>query len=345
MPPLSAESKPVLTNKKLILLAVKLIVSAGLLYFLLKDVKLGEVKDTMLGADRLYLALAFLTPYVGFYVTSLRWKGLLSVQGVRVAQPVLFRSCMIAVFFNQLMPSIIGGDVVRVYDSWKAGASKPVALSTIFIDRVLGLFALALFAVAGLFLLGKLESDTRYVPLLVIAVALGLAGSVAMIFSPSKSVLLLARKVYGLAPGPISKFFRKLDDAVDAYRGRHIVLARALGLSLVLQFNVVLLHLLIGKALGIDVGFFGYFYVVPIAFFVMLIPLSINGIGVRENMFALMLGGLGVAAQDAVALALLAYAVFLVHGVFGGVVLAFRGMSPGMFLKQSTTAAAAGDPG
>jgi uncharacterized protein (TIRG00374 family) len=334
MPTHDSKLSKIIVSKKFVLLLVKLAMSAGLLYFLLKDVKIGDVKETMLSADISYLALAFLTPFVGFFVTSLRWKGLLFVHGVRVRQALLFRSCMIAVFFNQLMPSIIGGDVVRIYDSWKAGASKPVAISTIFIDRVLGLFALAIFAVAGIFLIGETQSETRYIPFLVVIVAFGLAGSVAMIFCPIRTILKLARRIYTSTPRPIAKFFRKLDGAVEAYRGRHLVLIRALLLSLVLQFNVVLMHLLVGKAVGIDVGFVGYFYVVPIAFFVMLIPLTINGIGVRENMFAYMLGGLGVASQDAVALAILVYALFLVHGVLGGVVLAIRGISPSMLARQ-----------
>ncbi|PHQ82172.1 MAG: hypothetical protein COB69_02595 [Phycisphaera sp.] len=334
MPPSESAPKKNLSSKKLVLLGIKLVVSVGLLYFLLRGVDFNDVKDKMLQADRRYLAIAFLTPYAGFFITSLRWKGLLAVQGVKVRQAVLFRSCMVAVFFNQLMPSIIGGDVVRVYDSWKAGASKSVAVSTIFIDRVLGLFALSIFAVAGLFMISKVQDGTHYVPLLVVLVAFGLAASVAMIFSPIKSLLTLARKIYSVLPRPAAKFFGKLDQAVEVYRGRHLVLIRAMVLSLILQFNVVLLHLLIGKAIGIELGFFAYFYVVPIAFFVMLIPLTINGIGVRENMFVFMLGGLGVASQDALALALLAYFVFLVHGVFGGIVLAIRGISPAMLTKH-----------
>lgn len=338
--PETTEQKKGLSSKKLVLILIKVLVSFGLLYYLLSNVELSKVKDNLLHADPFYIFLALLTPYIGFFVTSLRWKGLLAVQGVPVRQPVLFRSCMIAVFFNQLLPSTIGGDVVRIYDSWKAGATRAVAVSTIFIDRVLGLTALALFAVAGLFMLHAQTDELRLLPIAVVGVAFCLVGSVLMIFSPVKPLLELARMIYRASPGPISKFFGKLDDAVEAYRGKHLVLIRAMLLSLVLQLNVILMHYLLGQAVGITPGFFDYFYVVPIALFVMLIPLTINGIGLREGMFVYMLAGLGVAKDDAIALSFLAFAVFLIHGVMGGIVLAIRGISPATFSRPEMSQAA-----
>lgn len=336
-PPDVAEKTSVVSPKKISLLAVKILVSFGLLFYLLSNVELADIRSNLSNADPLFLAFALLTPYVGFFVTSLRWKGLLAEQGVHARQSVLFRSCMTAVFFNQLLPSTIGGDVVRIYDSWKAGASRAVAVSTIFIDRILGLTALAVFAVAGLALMNSHLDELRLLPLAVVGVAFCLMGSVLMVFSPVKALLELARKVYRASPGPISKFFGKLDDAVDVYRGKHLVLVRAMALSLVLQLNVILMHYLLGRAIGITPTFYDYFYVVPIALFVMLIPLTINGIGLREGMFVYMLAGLGVAKDDAITLSLLAFAVFLVHGVMGGVVLAMRGLSLSAIQKSAST--------
>ncbi|RNC81579.1 MAG: UPF0104 family protein [Phycisphaera sp.] len=326
-PPEITEKVGAVSPKKVVLLAVKILISFGLLFYLLSSVEFADIKANLASANPLYLALALLTPYVGFFVTSLRWKGLLAEQGVHARQSILFRSCMTAVFFNQLLPSTIGGDVVRIYDSWKAGATKAVAVSTIFIDRILGLTALAMFAVAGLALMKTQSDDLRLLPLAVVGVALCLAGSVLMVFSPVKALLELARTVYRASPRPISKFFGKLDEAVDAYRGKHFVLVRAMALSLVLQLNVILMHYLLGRAIGISPTFYDYFYIVPIALFVMLIPLTINGIGLREGMFVYMLAGLNVAKDDAITLSLLAFAVFLIHGVVGGLVLAMRGLS------------------
>lgn len=323
------------------LIAVKLLISFGLLYFLISsaNINFDELRATLAKTDPLYVFLAFLTPYLGFYMTSLRWKGLLEVQGAKIRQPILFKSCMVAVFFNQIMPSTIGGDVIRMYDSWKAGATRAVSISTIVVDRVLGLFALAIFAVLGLFFVQGDFSEAQYVPLAVIAVAMGLGGFIALVFSPFRVMVNLARAIYTKLPGPFGKFFGKVDKAVEPFRGRHGSLIRALVISLLLQLNVVLLHYLLSLAIGIELGFFDYFYVVPVALFVMLIPISINGIGVRESMFVFLLGTMGVAKADALVLSLLVFAVFLVHGLIGGLVLASRGISPSKLAKDASTPA------
>lgn len=336
-PPEDAQTISGISPKKAALLVVKFLVSFGLLFYLLSSIELTDIKANLASADPVFLVLALLTPYIGFFITSLRWKGLLAEQGVHARQSILFRSCMTAVFFNQLLPSTIGGDVVRIYDSWKAGATRAVAVSTIFIDRILGLTALALFAVAGLVLMNKQSDDLELLPLAVVGVAICLAVSVLMVFSPVKALLELARTVYHASPRPINKFFGKLDEAVESYRGKHIVLLRAMVLSLVLQLNVILMHFLLGRAIGISPTFYDYFYVVPIALFVMLIPLTINGIGLREGMFVYMFAGLGVAKDDAITLSLLAFAVFLIHGVMGGIVLAIRGLSLSAIQKSDGT--------
>jgi hypothetical protein len=92
--------------------------------------------------------------------------------------------------------------------------------------------------------------------------------------------------------------------------------------------NVVLMHWLIGRALGLGLPVSVYFFVIPLATVVMLVPISINGIGIREGIFALLLGGYGVAQADAVALSLLAFATFFTHGVLGGLVFAFTRAKP-----------------
>jgi len=127
----------------------------------------------------------------------------------------------------------------------------------------------------------------------------------------------------------------QLQQEREAHR-RHSVLVRAMGLSLLLQLNVVLLHYLVGRAVGIELSFVDYFYVVPVALFVMLIPLSINGIGIREGMFVYMLGSVGVDKSDALVLSLLVFAVFFVYGILGGLVLASRGISPRKLARDAS---------
>jgi len=276
MPP--SERTETFKRKKLGLLAIKIAISLGLLSYLISKTDVSSIINAIRHADFRFIGLALLMPFAGYFITSKRWQGLLRVQGVEIRQGVLMRSCMVAMFFNQIMPSTIGGDVIRVYDSSKAGAGRKAALSAILVDRVMGLFALALFAVGSLLLVRQDVAHAGMIPLVVVLVAGGLACTVAMVFSPVPAVLHAVRWCYSKAPGPIGRFLSKLDLAFESYRGQFDVFLRALALSLALQINVVLLHYLIGRALGLSPSFAQYFYVVPIALFVMLIPISINGI-------------------------------------------------------------------
>jgi hypothetical protein len=101
-------------------------------------------------------------------------------------------------------------------------------------------------------------------------------------------------------------------------------LVRALSLSVVLQINVVTMYYALGRALEFPLAFREYFVIVPLALFVMLVPVSINAIGVREGIFVLLLAAFGIGAAEAIALAWLEYGIVLLYGIFGGVVYAVR---------------------
>ncbi len=305
--------------KKRLLFAAKGVISIALLSFVLYQADLSAVWARMSSADPLFLGLALLTPFIGYAITSTRWKGLLAAAGARVPFGRLYRACMTAVFFNQILPSTVGGDLARVYAAWKSGASREVAVASLLVDRVVGVLAQVLLAAAMMPLLSASTlPDVTY--LIVGGLALGLTLVVLAVFLPTT---LLASVVIGTLnrlPGPFGKIAAKLEQGFAPYRGRWGVLGRALLISLAMIGNVVLMHWLIGRALGLELGLQVYFFAIPLATIVMLVPISINGIGIREGIFALLLGAYGVAEADAVALALLAFSTFLLHGVLGGIV-------------------------
>lgn len=312
--------------KRRAVLGLKITVSAGLLYVVLSTANTGDVLRVIRDADLLFLLLALLTPFGGYYFTSLRWKGLLAAAGVRIGQWPLFRASMFAIFFNQLMPSTIGGDLARMYEAWRAGAPKAVAVSSLLLDRVIGIFALAVLGFAAIPFVEAEFQQPLVVYGFVTLITVGVAGVMAMVFAPVPAVLRVFRWMYQRLPAPIAKVPRKLDSACEGYRGNLPVFLRAFACSLAIQFNVILMHWLIARSLGIEIGFDQLMFVVPIALIVMLAPISINGIGIREGIFTVLLAAYGVASAEAVALALVSYGLFLVHAVQGGILFASRGI-------------------
>jgi hypothetical protein len=307
------------------LFALKLVLSAGLLWFVLSRADLAQVWAAVRGADPMPIGLALLTPLLGYTLTSTRWRGLLRIVGAHIPPGPLWRASLIAVFFNQFMPSTIGGDAIRVYEAWRHGASRSAALSSIVVDRVIGTFALVLLAVGMLPFVSAAFENPWAVYGAVLAVGAIVTVLMLMLFLPIPGVIELFHRCCAALPGPAARIAGKLDRAFAPYRGRWRVLPVAMALSLLLQANVVLMHWLIGLSLGIEVSIVQFCFLVPVAMVVMMIPVSINGIGLREGIFALLLGAYGVESSQAVALALMSYALFLVHGVAGGIVFGLRG--------------------
>ena len=309
-------------GRRRLLIAVKGAVSTLLLYWILSRSNLNEVFATV-GSATIYLLLfAYSLDFVGLTLSVVRWRGLLKAQSVEPSIVFLMKSFMVANFFNNFLPSTIGGDVSRAYDAYRVGRMNSGAMTSVVVDRLLGLLTLFLFALVSLPFAGHM---TDRLPLIPFWVGLGGAGVVAVVwaifFSPSLPIL---DRLLSTLPAAIGRLAAKVFSAFRAYRGKRTVLAKAFGVSILLQANVVLYYILIGWALGLPVPVHSFFLIIPLALFVMMLPISINGIGLRESVLALFLGVYGVGSSEAVAYAWLVYLGKLIQGSLGGVVYALR---------------------
>ncbi|MFQ5688800.1 MAG: lysylphosphatidylglycerol synthase transmembrane domain-containing protein [Gemmatimonadota bacterium] len=308
--------------RRALLATAKALISAALIYWLLRDTSLAEVATALRSARPGLLVAALAIYTLRYAVGAIRWRVMLGPAGTRASLPFLFRSNLVAVFFSNFLPSIIGGEAVRIYDTWRLGTTKGTAVAVIALDRFIGLAALVLFVLAGLGLSGGLVSA--------IAIAhlnwwLGL-GSAAMlgvlwaVFKPPTSPR--ARALFRLPL--LNRIADRLREPAGIYRGRSGALLKALALSVLIQGIVILHYVVLGAALGLPVPPGAYFLIVPVAVFLMMLPISINGIGIRENAFVFFFGFYGVSRADAVAFAWLAYGVVVLLGLAGGTILGFR---------------------
>ena len=300
-------------------LALKLAVSVALVAWILSRAELSAVLATLSSADPRFILLAAALNPLGYLASVSRWRLLIRAQGGDARLGFLVQSFLAGVFFNNLLPSTIGGDAIRVYDTARAGVPRAAAVAVVVVDRFLGLLALALFAVAGLLLSG---AGAPGFALWVTAGAVALALAAAVLFLPWRGSPRLVARLAALLPARLGALAGKVAGAALAFRGRGRVLAAAFAWSLVLQAAVVLNFWLLGRALGVEIGLARFFLVVPLALFVMMAPVSINAIGVRENVFAFLLAPFGVASAAAVGIAWLDYGLILVQALVGGAVYA-----------------------
>jgi hypothetical protein len=192
-------------------------------------------------------------------------------------------------------------------------------VAIIFVDRFLGLFALMLFALVALPFTGAL---TEEIPLLTLWVLLGVAGMLVVvwaIFMPSRLFELVAT-----LPLPFASKVKRLLAAFLLFQGRRDVLAKQLWLSLLLQANVIIHYYVIAQALHLSVPLYGFFFMIPLITLLMMVPISINAIGIRESAFGFFLAAYGVPPSEAIALAWIAYGLTLLQGLLGGIIYALR---------------------
>jgi glycosyltransferase 2 family protein len=318
--PLRTEQGP--TWRRVVSTGLKCLTSVGLIYWLLRGSGLDEVWNAIGSANRWFLLLALSLSLLGPYVSAQRWRVLLKAYGLEASLAFLIQSCLVGIFFNNFLPSTVGGDAMRAYDSWRLGRSKTAAVVVVILDRCLGIIVLLLFAVGALLLSEELRSR---VPSGWVAIGTGGVMFVGgVIFCPRKPILAVLARL-----SDASRLFLRSDLSTVVtglldFRSRRKALAKAGLWSVILQANVVVHYYLIAEALGFGIPLFNFFLVVPLAIVVVMLPVSINGIGIRESVFAVLFSAFGIESTKAIALAWLAYGAGMLQGLVGGVVYALR---------------------
>ncbi|HSG41070.1 MAG TPA: lysylphosphatidylglycerol synthase transmembrane domain-containing protein, partial [Thermoanaerobaculia bacterium] len=292
---------------------LRLGVSAGLIAWILAKTPFSEVAAAFRSADPLFILLSVLINPLGYVASVHRWRLLIRAQGGDATRAFLTRSFLVGVFFNNLLPSTIGGDAVRAIDTARSGVDRGRAVAIVFVDRFVGLLALMLFALVGLLISGRLTDSVPALYAWVLGGALAMAAAAGLLFLPSR------RAARFLDRGGL---FAKAAGALRAFQGQGRVLAGAFAWSLLLQILVVLNGYFLARALHVPIPLPYFFLIVPLALFVMMLPVSINAIGVREGVWAFFFTAFGVAAAKGVAVAWLDYGLVLVQALIGGIVYA-----------------------
>ncbi|NEO42230.1 MAG: flippase-like domain-containing protein [Moorea sp. SIOASIH] len=318
--------KRLAAKKKLILTIIKCGVSIALLSWALRKTNLPDIFEAVSSANIPLLMAAFVVYLASYYIRAHRWRVLLLAQNVKATIPYLYKSYMVSIFFSNFLPSTIGGDAVRAYDAWRLGTSKSVALATVFLDRFLGLLGLMLFGLGALFFSQKLIAQ---LPLLHLWVMLGTAVImlvVSMIFIPSQKISSVISKIKLPFWHHIKNKVLNIIKAFLAFGNRKHALAMSMGLSLMVQISVIGHYYLIAKALDLPVPLLSFFVIIPLVSLIMVLPVSINAIGLRENAFVFFFGAYdyNLGRPEAIAFAWLAYGIVIIQGLLGGIVYALR---------------------
>jgi len=298
---------------------LKIGLSLGLLALLFTRIGIGEA----MGAIRqMYLrafVAAFLLFLLGVLVRAYRWQVLLEAVHLHASLRRLVVLYFVGSFFNTVLPTGVGGDVVRMYELSRDSQRTAESVGTVFVDRMAGLVVLFGLAILALpFSRGLITAELR---LGILAIAGGGILAAWLLFQKSWADRMLRLLPFG---------DRFRDKVMDLYQAVHDcgmgAMSRALGVSLFFNLLLIAVVAVLALGLGIRVSLWYFMLFVPLISFSLTLPISISGLGVRETTFVLLFGQAGVEQPKALALSLAFYGVTLATGLVGGALYALEGM-------------------
>jgi len=312
-------------HKKKIFTIFRIVVSVGLVAYLIKS----QFKDfktilDMIKTVNIPLLLAAASIHIfGVWISAVRWQLILKTQGIRISQGYLSSSFLIGSFFNNVLPTSVGGDIFRSLDiANKAKISVGKSASVLVIDRFAGVVSAALYAVIALFLGFTSIGTTSYViPIAIffaICIILGF-----LILNPSILRLnKIVRKIKFL-----SKIREKLIEVYHtflSFKKYKLALFEALLCSIALHFGVICNYYLAARSLGINLSLASFIFIVPVVATIVMLPIAIGGTGLRENALVFFMVALGAQNEKAAMTSLVLFAMLLVLGIIGGIIYAVR---------------------
>ena len=309
-------------------LFLKIAISTALIvYILAVRVQAPDRILSLLGSIRRGpLLIAFSLHLSGLYLSGVRWKMLLEVQGIQARVWPLILSYLVGGFFNLFLPTQVGGDVIRGLDTRSRGHSVARPFGVIVVERITGMFTLLLLAVVAL-VSGFSFPDKARVTWVVGLMLGGMMLAVGALFFPPFLRLLRGTGLLGRlgkAGALVSEFHKSL----TIYASHPREFGKALTVGLLLQLNYILHFYFVGEALNLGLPLAFYFVNVPVMCVVLLLPVTFSGVGLRESGNVVFFGLMGKSAADAVAFSLLGFSMTVLFGIIGGIVYAVRTAPP-----------------
>ena len=290
----------------------KVVVSLGIIIFLINQVNFKEIVNLLKNVNSTMIIYAMILLTIQVFIATTRWKLVLRFQKIMPSYKNILQILWSGLFFNQTMPSSVGGDVIRGYYLKKQGMTLGQATLGVLIDRLFGMVGLLVVVVASLPLLFGLINDSA-ARSGVFFIALSTSLALFIVFFTDKlpgnfSHLRVVKGFYSL-----SQEGRRCIS--ENYNGIIIII-----ISVLIHLISVVAVMIMAIGLGINIEWTGFLLIVPLVGVIMVIPISIAGWGVREGAMVVGFGYLGVAQEVALALSILYGLLMLVVALPGGIV-------------------------
>lgn len=304
-------------KQKHILTALRIAVGIVLMTYLLVRLDLRLVMRNISALDLRYLLMAFGCYFVFIVVSAWRWQVLLEHKQLQIPFHRTNIIYFISVFFNNFLPTTVGGDVMRVVYSAPA-ERKADALAAVLADRILGFIGLFLFGLTAVIYLIITQHRVEFLILMVAGLA-GLSLLTFFLFS-QKAYRIIAPGLERLAFLRLGERLTRLHRALNAFGESLDRIIICVAQSVLIQILLALPPFLVLRGLGnYQTGLLPFFIYVPIINVISMIPVSLNGLGIRENSYVLLFARAGLSRETAVTISLVCAALVFLWSLPGGI--------------------------
>ena len=312
-------------KSKAVRLAATLVVTGLAITYILTKINLARTGHIIANANLGWLGLSAFLTVVTVPPQAWRWQMLLRVRGVVESLPWLTRAYFVSYAVGQILPTAVGGDASRIYETTKRhpGFGSPIA-GAVLLERALGGAVTLVLAAVGFALAVGRYPIGAYLWVEILFVVLTIFAGI--VFFSRRVRGLLRFSVPLLRRVRAERIVRLVYEGVHGYRD---YVGTLLGVSLLtsaLQASRIVAIWASARAVGIDLSIRPYIVLGPLLFLVMLVPFTINGLAVREAFFVNFLGKLGVSGDAAFATGLLFFVMTVLLALPGLGVIVWEGL-------------------
>jgi uncharacterized protein (TIRG00374 family) len=299
---------------------VKIVISVGLIFWAFSKIDLKQVAGQLAAANPWLILAALAVFEVAIIVNGAKWQVLLRAQGVRVPFAAMLQFLFTGFFFNNFLPANVGGDVIRGYGLARYTDRPAAAAVSVIVDRIVGLIAYMSTAFVAAIILVNLRGGQGLQELEWVAF-------VALLALLAGFAVLLSRRVRtGVSRffaarwlAPLAPLWSRISSAFDAYRFKYAALAMAFGMGLLGIICTTFVNWLLSQSMGGLMPLSVILLLNPLIALVLMLPISIGGIGVSQAVYPFFYGLAGVPPSHALAVSLLMQAIMIVGSLPGAV--------------------------
>ncbi len=319
--------------KKALKVIIRVAISGGLLFLIFRNLDFVEVRSILGKANVNFLWLALGGYIVTVMLSALRWHILLKIHKISISYPRILAYYFIGFFYNNLLPTTIGGGAIRALYAGKSDKKMKETFSSMLIELIIGGWALIAFALIASLLWFRQSSLYKIIfPLVGVFVLVNIC--LYLFFERgfmSKFKGIIEKVKYKGIRDKAKNFY----NAIYIYKDKKKEILETVLLSFVIQFVIAGMNLSIGLALGFKLPFMSYVVYPVIIGLLTTIPITINGLGIREGGYRFLFAQVGLTGTEAVTLSLLFYIIGVIGSLIGGILFPFMKFS--IHPNKSTT--------